>query len=75
LLLAHHKDGVLTFSGTGESVGFTQFERKLGHGSIAVSPNSRAPVRPQSFRPVGQARRTRLSDSFPAYPRHRCRRG
>ncbi len=36
VLLAHHQDGVLTFSGPGDSVAFTRFERELGSGSIAV---------------------------------------
>lgn len=36
LLLAHHQDGVLTFSKTGDTLGFNKFERDLGDGSIAV---------------------------------------
>jgi len=36
LLLAHHEDGVLRFSGSGDTMDFTQFTRDLGQGSIAV---------------------------------------
>jgi Leucine-rich repeat (LRR) protein len=36
VVLAHHDDGVLTFSGAGDSVVFTRFERDWGDGSIAV---------------------------------------
>jgi Leucine-rich repeat (LRR) protein len=36
LLLAHHEDGVLRFAGPGDTVVYTQFERELGQGSIAV---------------------------------------
>lgn len=36
LLLAHHDDGVLTFSGPGDHLSFTRFDRDLGNGSIAV---------------------------------------
>ena len=36
VVLAHHDDGVLTFSGSGDSVVYTRFEKALGDGSIAV---------------------------------------
>jgi Leucine-rich repeat (LRR) protein len=36
LLLAHHQDGVLRFSGSADIVGFNDFKRELGQGSIAV---------------------------------------
>jgi Leucine-rich repeat (LRR) protein len=36
VLLAHHEDGVLRFSGSGDEVVFTQFQRDLGLGSIVV---------------------------------------
>lgn len=36
LLLAHHEDGVLRFSGSGDTMDFTQFTRNLGQGSIAI---------------------------------------
>ncbi len=36
LLLAHHQDGVLRFSGPADILAFTDFKRELGQGSIAV---------------------------------------
>jgi Carboxypeptidase regulatory-like domain/Leucine rich repeat/Leucine Rich Repeat len=36
LLLAHHQDGVLTFSAPGDSIGYTRFDRSVGSGSIAI---------------------------------------
>ena len=34
LLLTHHQDGVLRFSGAGGTMAFTKFTRELGRGSI-----------------------------------------
>jgi Leucine-rich repeat (LRR) protein len=36
LLLAHHQDGILRFSGPADFLAFTEFKRQLGQGSIAV---------------------------------------
>jgi Leucine-rich repeat (LRR) protein len=36
ILLAHHEDGVLRFSGPADFLAFTRFERDLGQGSIAI---------------------------------------
>jgi hypothetical protein len=36
LLLAHHQDGLLTFSGSGDSLVYTKFDKRFGEGSIAI---------------------------------------
>lgn len=54
LLLAHHEDGVLRFSGAGDTMLYTEFKRDLGLGSIVVLSACETANLTQSTKLVGR---------------------